>query len=129
MILTVLRHATTRNRGKTHRPKPPTVTSQSCETLRDTYCRGRPSSCRLRELVSLHQKSHQNLLLLNFKCAVRISNPRGTPTHKRPGAHREFRKRPQSNYRRYLSLTRVRVATIDVIPKKYQFKHKKLKNS
>ena len=32
---------------------------------------------------SLHRKSHQNLSLLNFKCAARISTPRGTSIHKR----------------------------------------------
>ena len=38
------------------------------------------------KFFSLHRKSHQNLSLLNFECAARISTPRppqGTPIHKR----------------------------------------------
>ena len=36
-------------------------------------------------LVSLRQKSHKNLSLLDFKRAARISTPWGTPLHKRAG--------------------------------------------
>ena len=55
----------------------------------------RTSFWTLTKLVSLHQKSHQNLSLLNFMSTAHISTPRGTPIHKRAGgARREFRKRP-----------------------------------
>ena len=37
----------------------------------------RSSYQTLTKLVSLHQKSHQDLSLLNFKCAARISTPGG----------------------------------------------------
>ena len=78
----------------------------------------RSSFWTLTKLVSLHQKSHQNLSLLNFMSTARISTPRGTPIHKRAGggARREFRKRLLKNGKRYLSLRRVGVATIDVYP-------------
>ena len=43
----------------------------------------RSSYKTLTKLFSLHRKSHQNLSLLNFKYAARISTPRRTPIHKR----------------------------------------------
>ena len=39
----------------------------------------------LTKLVSLQQKSHQNLSLLNFKSAARIITPWGTPLLRRAG--------------------------------------------
>ena len=47
----------------------------------------RTSYKRQTKLVSLHPKSHQNLSLLNFKCAARIIIPGGTRLHKRAGVH------------------------------------------
>ena len=45
----------------------------------------RTSYLTLTKLGSLHQKSHQNLSLLNFKCAARVITPRITPLRKRVG--------------------------------------------
>ena len=53
----------------------------------------RTSYQTLTKLVSLRQKSHQNLSLLHFKCAARIITPQGIPLQKRGwGVRLEFRK-------------------------------------
>ena len=53
------------------------------------------TSYTLIKLVSPRQKSHQNLSLLNLKCATRISTPRGPLYIRGRGcALKKFRKRP-----------------------------------
>ena len=55
----------------------------------------RTSNQTLTKLVSLRQKSHQNLSLLNVKCVARISTPGGLLYIRESGGARlEFRKRP-----------------------------------
>ena len=59
---------------------------------------------------------------------LHVIAPPGTPLHKRVGVIPRISKTTTTNYKRYSSLIHVGVATIDVYPKKYQFKNKKLKN-
>ena len=61
--------------------------------------------------------SHQNLSLLNFKCAARIIIPRGTPLHKKAGVRAgNFENEHYKIIKRYLSLLCLGVATIDDYP-------------
>ena len=89
----------------------------------------RSSYKTLTKLFSLHRKSHQNLSLLNFKCAARISTPRGTLIHKR--ARMRTGNLANDPYK-IIKGTRVLSVwewqQLISTPKRYQFKHKKLKN-
>ena len=61
--------------------------------------------------------SHQNLSLLNFKCAARIITPRGTPLHKKAGVRAgNLENEPYKIIKWYLSLLCLGVATIDDYP-------------
>ena len=98
------------------------------------YAHGRKGPFRtsywtLKKLVSLHQKSHQNLSLLNFKFAARIITPRGkiyiTGRGRTPG----ISKTTSIKLKWYPSLICVGVATIDVYPSKVPIQKQKNEKS